>query len=117
MINEDDDVDVSKERQRVKTIFRALRSGVMFIPDRFNPEKKFKIRYMLNNNYQLSIGVSKDFNDTVLFIISDKDNPKVKLYWIGDDGVETPVHDNFNTYEAMFRKIADKFKHFKIHLR
>ena len=59
-INEDVEIDVPKEKQRVKTIFNALKSGVLFVP--FMGEK---FKYVLNNDYQLSIGIGKDHNDTI----------------------------------------------------
>jgi hypothetical protein len=116
ILNEDAEVYVPKEKKRVQTVFKALRTGVMIIPDAFNPEKVYKIKYVLNNDYQLSLGVGVEHNNTILFVISDRDNPKMKLYKIGDDGTEKRI-DTFNTQEAMFKKIAEKFKHFKIHLR
>ena len=114
LINEDAEVDVPKEKQRVKTIFRALRSGVIFVP-----ALGYKIKYELNNDYQLSIGIGKGHSDTILFIPSDDKTPKIKLYEIGSDGVERyfEVNGYDGIYHAMWQKISDKFKHFRIHLR
>ena len=114
LINEDAEVEVPKEKKRVKTIFRALRSGVMFVPF-----LGYKIKYELNNDYQLSLGIGKSHNDTILFIPSDDKTPKVKLYEIGSDGVERyfEVNGYDGIYHAMWQKISEKFKHFRIHLR
>jgi hypothetical protein len=116
VINEDAEVDVPKEKKRVKTIFRALRSGVMFVPF-----LGYKIKYELNNDYQLSIGIGKGHNncDTIMFIPSDDKTPKIKLYEIGSDGVERyfEVNGYDAIYQAMWTKISEKFKHFGIHLR
>ena len=116
-INEDVEIDVPKEKQRVKTIFNALKSGVLFVP--FMGEK---FKYVLNNDYQLSIGIGKDHNDTILFVISDEKNPKLKIYSIKTDK-EMPkfVHVDNNVYlpmyEGVFKMVAKKFSHFNIHLR
>ena len=114
ILNEDAEVDVPKEKKRVKTVFRALRSGVMFVPF-----LGYKIKYELNNDYQLSVGLGKSHNNTILFIPSDDKTPKVKLYEIGSDGVERyfSVNGYDAIYQAMWQKISEKFKHFKIHLR
>ena len=114
LINEDAEIEVPKEKKRVKTIFKALRSGVMFIP-----ALGYKIKYELNNDYQLSIGIGKSHNDTILFIPSDDKTPKIKLYEIGSDGVERyfEVNGYDAIYQVMWRKISEKFKHFRIHLR
>ena len=114
LINEDAEVEVPKEKKRVKTIFRALRSGVMFVP-----ALGYKIKYELNNDYQLSIGIGKGHSDTILFIPSDDKTPKIKLYEIGSDGVERyfEVNGYDAIYQVMWRKISEKFKHFRIHLR
>jgi hypothetical protein len=113
-INEDAEVDVPKEKKRVKTVFRALRSGVMFVP-----ALGYKIKYELNNDYQLSVGIGKGHSDTILFIPSDDKTPKIKLYEIGSDGVERyfEVNGYDAIYQVMWRKISEKFKHFRIHLR
>ena len=114
LINEDAEVDVPREKKRVKTIFKALRSGVMFVP-----ALGYKIKYELNNDYQLSVGIGKGHSDTILFIPSDDKTPKIKLYEIGSDGVERyfEVNGYDAIYQVMWRKISEKFKHFKIHLR
>ena len=114
LINEDAEIEVPKEKKRVKTIFRALRSGVMFVP-----ALGYKIKYELNNDYQLSIGIGKGHSDTILFIPSDDKTPKIKLYEIGSDGVERyfEVNGYDAIYQVMWRKISEKFKHFRIHLR
>ena len=114
LINEDAEVDVPREKKRVKTIFKALRSGVMFVP-----ALGYKIKYELNNDYQLSIGIGKGHSDTILFIPSDDKTPKIKLYEIGSDGVERyfEVNGYDAIYQVMWRKISEKFKHFRIHLR
>jgi hypothetical protein len=113
-INEDVEVDVPKEKKRVKTIFRALRSGVIFVP-----ALGYKIKYELNNDYQLSVGIGKSHNDTILFIPSDDKTPKIKLYEIGSDGVERyfEVNGYDAIYQVMWQMISQKFKNFKIHLR
>ena len=113
-INEDAEVDVPKEKKRVKTIFRALRSGVMFVPF-----LGYKIKYELNNDYQLSVGIGKSHNDTILFIPSDDKTPKIKLYEIGSDGVERyfSVNGYDSIYQLMWQMISQRFKNFKIHLR
>ena len=113
-INEDAEVEVPKEKKRVKTIFRALRSGVMFVP-----ALGYKIKYELNYDYQLSLGIGNSHNDTILFIPSDHKTPKIKLYEIGSDGVERyfEVNGYDAIYQVMWKKISEKFKHFRIHLR
>ena len=114
IINEDAEIEVPKEKKRVKTIFKALRSGVIFIP-----ALGYKIKYELNNDYQLSLGIGNSHNDTILFIPSDDKTPKIKLYEIGSDGVERyfEVNGYDSIYAAMWIKISEKFKYFKIHLR
>jgi hypothetical protein len=114
IINEDAEIEVPKEKKRVKTIFRALRSGVIFIP-----ALGYKIKYELNNDYQLSIGIGVEHNSTILFVTSDDKTPKIKLYEIGSDGVERyfEVNGYDAIYQVMWRKISEKFKHFRIHLR
>jgi hypothetical protein len=114
LINEDAEVDVPKEKKRVKTIFRALRSGVMFVPF-----LGYKIKYELNNDYQLSVGIGKGHSDTILFIPSDDKTPKIKLYEIGSDGVERyfEVNGYDSIYQLMWQMISQRFKNFKIHLR
>lgn len=114
IINEDVEVDVPKEKKRVKTIFNALRSGIIFIP-----ALGYKIKYELNNDYQLSLGIGVEYNSTILFVISDDKTPKIKLYEIGSDGVERyfEVNGYDAIYQVMWRKISEKFKHFRIHLR
>jgi len=114
ILNEDAEVDVPKEKKRVNTIFRALRSGVIYLP--FMDKK---IKYELNNDYQLSIGIGKSRNDTIMFIPSDDKTPKIKLYTIDSNGVERyfSVNGYDSIYQAMWTKISEKFKHFKIHLR
>jgi hypothetical protein len=109
-----EEIDVPKEKQRVKTIFKALRSGVIYLPF-----LESKIKYELNNDYQLSLGIGNSHNDTILFIPSDENTPKIKLYEIGSDGVERyfEVNGYDAIYQAMWTKISEKFKHFKIHLR
>jgi hypothetical protein len=114
ILNEDAEVDVPKEKKRVKTVFRALRSGVMFVPF-----LGYKIKYELNNDYQLSVGIGKSHNDTILFIPSDDKTPKIKLYEIGSDGVERyfEVNGYDSIYQLMWQMISQRFKNFKIHLR
>ena len=108
-----EEIDVPKEKQRVKTIFKALRSGVIYLPF-----LESKIKYELNNDYQLSVGIGKEHNHTILFIPSDENTPKVKLYVVKPDGEERIVVNGYDTiYQAMWNKISEKFKHFKIHLR
>jgi hypothetical protein len=113
-INEDAEVDVPKEKKRVKTVFKALRSGVMFVP-----ALGYKIKYELNNDYQLSVGLGKSHNNTILFVPSDDKTPKIKLYEIGSDGVERyfSVNGYDAIYQAMWQMISQRFKNFKIHLR
>ena len=114
IINEDVEVDVPREKKRVKTIFKALRSGVMFVP-----ALGYKIKYELNNDYQLSIGIGVEHNSTILFVTSDDKTPKIKLYEIGSDGVERyfEVNGYDAIYQVMWQMISQRFKNFKIHLR
>jgi len=114
ILNEDAEVDVPREKKRVKTVFRALRSGVMFVP-----ALGYKIKYELNNDYQLSVGIGKGHSDTILFIPSDDKIPKIKLYEIGSDGVERyfEVNGYDAIYQVMWKMISQRFKNFKIHLR
>ena len=114
IINEDAEIEVPKEKKRVKTIFKALRSGVIFIP-----ALGYKIKYELNNDYQLSIGIGVERNSTILFVTSDDKTPKIKLYEIGSDGVERyfEVNGYDAIYQVMWKMISQRFKNFKIHLR
>ena len=114
ILNEDMEIEVPKEKKRVKTIFKALRSGVVYLP---SMDKK--IKYVLNNDYQLSVGIGKGHNNTILFVTSDNKTPKVKFYEVGSDGEERyfEVNGYDSIYAAMWIKISEKFKYFKIHLR
>lgn len=116
-INEDESID--REKKRAKTVYNALKKGI------FTLEDGTKYRYVLSDEYQLSIGPST----TLLFIIPYGDTTNwmtnlnsykfmvFKMKPNGEEFLGREKEDNIQIYNMLFKKIYNKFENFNINLR
>ena len=117
-INEDESID--REKKRAKTVYNALKKGI------FTLEDGTKYRYVLSDEYQLSIGPST----TLLFIIPYGDTSNwirnylnsykfmvFKMKPNGEEFLGREKEDNIQIYNMLFKKIYNKFENFNINLR
>lgn len=106
-----DDIITDKERKKAKIVYNAFKNGTFTIGG------DTKIRYELNNGYDLMMG---DYGARIIKLKDELFSEKrfMSVYLIHDDGHETYVDiSKGNTiYRAVLTRLSERFQQFNFHI-